>query len=287
MQLEIRTTLATVLATACITLFPATARAAEEEPKTGWFDTTELTYVFTSGNAEISTLGFKNDLTRLWDGAEFSLKIGGIRAESTTVGRRVVGTPDDFTLIEDKSTEATAENYYLRARYDRNFTEQLFWYAGGGWERNRFAGIDSRYSAGAGIGRTHFDNDARRFKTTYGVTFTRQEDLSGVDNEFAGLQFTWLYFRKLNQTTDYGNDLIVDYNLDQTDDWRADMDNWLAVNMTDHLALKLSLQLKYDNLPSAQLIALESSLPEFDGLLVPVPLDDLDSLFSAALVINF
>lgn len=282
-----RSTLITALGAVCLLLLPAASRAEEEEPKTGWFDTAELTYVLTSGNAETSTLGFKNDLVRLWEDAEFSLKAGGVRAESTTLARRVVGVPDDFTVIEDETTEATAENYYLRARYARDISERLFWYAGGGWERDRFAGIDNRYSTGAGIGLTHFADENRRFKTTYGVTFTRQEDLSGVEDEFAGLQFTSLYFRQLNDSTEYGNDLVVDYNLDESDDWRGDMTNWLAVAMNERLALKLSLQLKYDNLPSAQLVPLESSLPQFDGVLVPVPLDELDSIFSVALVINF
>ncbi len=287
MRFEVRSILTMALSAICLAVFPVAASAQDEEPKTGWFDTAELTYVLTSGNAETSTLGFKNDLVRLWKDAEFSLKVGAIRAESTTVARRVVGTPDNFTLIEDETTETTAENYFLRARYARDITDTLFWYVGGGWERDRFAGIDNRYSTGAGIGLTHFDEDARRFKTTYGVTFTRQEDLSGFEDEFAGLQFTWLYFRQFNETTEYGNDLVLDYNLDETDDWRGDMTNWLAVNMTDRLALKLSLQLKYDNLPSAQLVALESALPQFVGVEVPVPLDELDSIFSVAMVINF
>ena len=48
--------------------------------------------------------------------------------------------------------EKTAENYYLRGRYDRNITERFFWYGGVGWDRNEFAGIKNRMTVFGGVG---------------------------------------------------------------------------------------------------------------------------------------
>ena len=45
-----------------------------EEPKIGWSDQAELSYVLTAGNSESTTLGFKNELKRTWEAATFSFK---------------------------------------------------------------------------------------------------------------------------------------------------------------------------------------------------------------------
>jgi hypothetical protein len=53
--------------------------------------------------------------------------------------------------------------------------------------------------------------------------------------------------------------------------------------MSDMLALKVSLQWLYDNLPSLELVDYTPGTPPQ----VPVPLDDLDTIFTTSLVVNF
>ena len=57
------------------------ALAADEPGK--WSDVAELGLVVTAGNSETETVGFKNTLSRAWDRSLFTLRAGGIRAEST------------------------------------------------------------------------------------------------------------------------------------------------------------------------------------------------------------
>ena len=76
---------------------------------------------------------------------------------------------------------------------------------------------------------------------------------------------------------------ILDGNLDETDDYRADMVNALAVTMSQRLALKLSLQWLYDNEPSFDIIPFS----DFGGVDQPFQLDELDQIFTASLVVNF
>jgi len=252
----------------------ATTLWAEDE--TGWSDTAELGYIVTSGNSESSTLGFKNTAARKWTNALFTLNAGGIRVETTTK-TRVELSPG--VVQETETAEKTAENYYLNGRYDRNITDRLFWYAGAGWDRNRFAGIDNRYTVEGGTGNVWYDEEGLKFRTLYGLTYTDQEDIipnPASDDTFAGGRFSWDYLNKLGGNTTYVNIFVVDLNLDESDDWRGNMINSLAVAMNERLALKVSLQILYDNMPSLIVVGT-----------TPVELDETDTIFTASLVVNF
>ncbi len=65
------------------------------------------------------------------------------------------------------------------------------------------------------------------------------------------------------------------------------MINSLAVSMSERLALKVSLQLLYDNLPSRRRVTLVGTDGTPTGGTVLVPLDELDTVFNVALVISF
>ncbi len=270
------------------TLAPALAQdppaaAAEAAAPSAWADTAELAYVVTSGNSQSSTLGFKNTLTWKVAPSTFELKAGGIRVETTD--RVVVTGP---TIGETSTT--SAENYFLAGRYDHTLSPKTFWFAGSGWERNRFAGIDHRYTGFGGVGNVWHDSDHLKFRTDYAVTFTAQEDVisdPAVDDTFVGLRFSWKYLHKFNDSTSYGNDLVLDENLGETSDWRGDMVNWLTVAMTKRVALKVSLQWLYDNQPSLGSVTETIDVVPPVGLTtVTYQLDKLDTVFTTSLVIN-
>ncbi len=109
----------------------------------------------------------------------------------------------------------------------------------------------------------------------------------GGSDTFLGIRLSWDFFKKLTATTSYTNVFIVDENLDDTSDLRADLDQSLAVAISPRLALKVSLRLLYDNQPSLE--ALPLFLPDGSpsGESVLVELDELDAIFTSALVINF
>jgi putative salt-induced outer membrane protein YdiY len=261
---------------------------AEEEKELGWSDVAEFSWVATSGNSETDTIGFKDTLLHRWEDAAFELNAGGIRAETTTITRSATGDPNNPTVTESKFSEKTAENYYLNGKYGHTISERTFWYASAGWERNEFAGVKNRYSGSGGVGNIWVDKEKMSWRTDYGVTYTDQEDVVDnpmVDSSFAGVRASSTYkqhFGDKTKTT-YGNDTILDYNIDETDDRRANMINWVAVGMSDMLALKVSLQWLYDNLPSLELVPFTPAPPAT----VAVPLDELDTIFTTSLVVNF
>lgn len=266
------------------------AAKADDERKTGWFDSGEISYVVTAGNSETNTLGLKNELTYKWTDAWYRLRVGGVRAQSTTTARTAIGTPDDFQIVEDKSTDLTAENYYVKNKYARNISPRLFWSVGAGWDRNRPAGIDNRYIAEGGVGNTWVETDRIKFRTEYAVTYTDQKDVvetPGRKSTFAGARVSWDYFHKFFGSTTYTNDTILDYNFDESDAWRGDMTNAVSVTINDHLALKVALQWLYENRPALKEVPLFDAPGGAQTGTVLVELDSLDSIFTTSLVVNF
>ena len=264
--------------------------AQDDEQDLGWFDTAELTVVSTSGNANSSTVGFKNELMRTWESSDLLIALGALHAESTTLTRTAVGASVvDFQLTENTVSEVTVENYYARGQYDRDVNPYTFWYAGAGWERNTFAGVQNRYSWGGGLGNTWVDSDISIFKTGYGVTYTVQDDVvPTTDNDtFGGLRLSYDYRRQLTENTEFMSVLVADENLSDTEDFRADLTNGVAVSINSRLALKVSWQLLFDNLPSEVGIPLMAVSGDSTGETVFVELDGVDNLLTFALVASF
>ena len=277
----------------------ATAQDKPAEKKLGWKDTAELGYVVTSGNSDSSTLGLKNTLVYDWANARFEMKLGAIKVKSSPGFVAVQDTTDPAEFErENLDAETTAESYFLNGRYDRNITDHFFWFGGAGWDRNIFAGIQNRYTAFGGVGNIWFDTDTIKWRTDYAATYTKEEDViepDDFDGTFFGLRLSSNFLYKWSETGSYGNDTIVDENLDDTDDWRVNMTNWVAVNMSTHLALKVSLQWLYDHQPAlvtANAVDANGAFVDLNGDLVvpdqvPVEADDLDTIFTTALVIKY
>jgi len=267
-----------------------TACAQDDDEDLRWSDTAELTIVFTGGNAEASTLGFKNEVTAAWESSDLLVAVGALRAESTTFTRTAVGpSPLSFQVTKDSVRALTAESYYARGQYDRELNARTFWYAGTGWERNTFAGVQNRYSCGGGVGNTWIDGDSSTLKTGYGVTYTLQDDVAETDGSdtFGGLRLSYDYRRQVTANTEFTSVLVADENLRETEDFRTDLINAIAVSMNSNLALKVSWQLLYDNLPSLVGMPLTAVGGGATGETVFAQLDTVDNLLTFALVADF
>jgi putative salt-induced outer membrane protein YdiY len=275
---------------AAVYLAAGTASAqAQDEQELGWFLTAEVTGVWTAGNSESNTLGMAATVRRLWDNSELKFDGGAVRTESGTTTRTAVGTIDDFVVEKETTRKKTAENYYLRGRYDYKLSERFFTFAGTDWLRNTFAGIDSRLLFAAGAGNIWLDNDRFRLRTDYSATYTFQEDVIEnpfVKTSFPGLRLSYGFWWNLTNSTDFESSLIADWNLDNTDDLRLDFANALPIAISAKLAFKPSLQLLWRNEPSLTQVALEdpSGVPTGDTVLVP--LEKLDTFFTLALVVK-
>ena len=282
------TTYLRVPALAILLLMSALPLAGQDETSE-WANSTELSFVQTGGNAESATFGLANALTRDWTTTTLKFEVGGIRTSTTTTTRTAVGTIDAFQLTETSDSDVSAENYYARLRVDRSLSARTALFLESGWNRNTFAGFDSRIISVAGVSTQWVDDETQRFSTSYGATFTAQDDIvpdPGVADKFLGARISADYWRQLTGNSEWTSRLVLDENGDRTTDLRGDWINSLGVSMSDNLALKTTLQLLFDNEPSLVAVPLSSGVGDPLGE-VPVPLSEWDRVLTVALVVSF
>jgi putative salt-induced outer membrane protein YdiY len=266
-----------------------TTVAQDEEKKLGWFFEAELAGVWTGGNSESRTLGLGTRLRKVMPKSQLRFEAGGTRTESSLTSRTAMGTSDNFEIKEEKNTEKTAELFYARGRYDYNFSKRFFALGGVDWLRNKFAGIDSRFLIGLGFGNTWADNEKIRFNTNYSFTYTFQSDVVEnpfIKHDFPGVRLAYDFWIQLTTSTQFTSELTVDWNLDNTDDVRADFTNALPIAISEKLILKPSLQLLWRNDPALTQVELVDSNGMPTGEMVLTPLQEIDSLFSLTLVVK-
>lgn len=260
-----------------------------QEKESAWSNTAHFSWVATSGNSEAQTLGFQEKLTRVWGRHELTVEANAVRSESVTGGRIAQQDTLGEVTVMEPPRETSAENYYLRGKFDGEISVRSYWTTSIGWERNRFSGIENRYSSSGGLGTRWIDREGLKFRTEYAATFTDQVDvveLPGVDGTYFGVRLTSNFRIGIGEAMSYSNIVRLDGNLEETEDLRAEMTNSFSVQMTGKTALEVSLRVLFDNQPAFEEIPLFDILDVQIGK-VFVQLDEVDTIFTTSLVVNF
>ncbi len=261
--------------------------AQESAPPSPWSDKAELSFVLTSGNAESSSFGARNTLTRSFNTSMLSLDAGGIRVESGTITRVAVGSgQDNFSVSEQTDRETTAENYFAELRFDHQLSDRTYAYSSGGWVRNRFAGVDNRWTGAAGIGIKLLTSDLASFDIDLGATVASEDRIIGETETFGGLRLTWNYTRQITETTEFSSQLVLDESLSDTGDLRAKFDNSIGVAISNVLALKTGLKILFDNQPALEEVDLFNAPGGTLVGTVLTPLNEVDKQITVSLVVS-
>ncbi len=157
---------------------PALAQESDEDAEKAWSNTALVTWVATGGNSTTRTLGLSDELTLKSGHSTLILNVSAIRSEASTRMISAVGpSVGSFTIEETTDTELTAESYFVRSRYERQVAPLVFLFAGVGWDRNTFAGTDSRYTVVGGGGLKLIDTENTQLSVNIGTTFVIQYDV--------------------------------------------------------------------------------------------------------------
>jgi hypothetical protein len=241
---------------------PAPAPATEPAP---WSNDTELSAVFTQGNSDTATVGFKNVLVRRWTDEVFRLKLEALRTansddwfEQADAGYTWLPgetpTPGSATLVKPP-VESDAENYFAEARFDRTIRKELNWHVGGSWDRNADAGILSRWIVFGGLGNLWRDVDELKLQTSYGLSYTdREEETPDPEKEerFAGVRLSLNYRQKFGKSTTVGIDWTGNVSIADPGDWSSDLTTSVSVTMSKRLSLRVSLRWLYNSEPALE-----------------------------------
>lgn len=298
---------------AAIMLFVAMAAPGHAAVIPGWYSTTDLSAVISEGNSDTITVGATINIRRVW-----------LRTSWTTVAsytRNDVREPQRFAIIngpnasvEEGDLVAKSEKLFANTNFERRVTERFFWNLGGTAERDKFAGLNSRFTGVAGVGWLWQSTSGDGFfKAGVAGTYTAQDEVLDdpeTENQFFGARLTLDGEKRFGDTKQHAftSNFIGDLNLQQTDDIRFNWQNALAAAMSQRFQLKIGLQLAYDNAPAlvdlpatvalpgggfreAEAIDIIRVLPSGDLRVVEgnlaVPAKKLDMTFTASIVINF
>jgi len=250
-----------------VALVSAGAGTAAAQPKpVGWTTTANLSGVFTGGNSQASSFGFKARTERNWLRTLYFLDAGGIRQTAGDDVLYAVGTPTDFTVTDLTKSSTKAENYYAATGFERRVTERFFWNLGGNFKRDLFSGVEELWSGSAGVGYFWTNRTSQDLKLGLAGTYNSQKETvpdPATKDTFAGARFTAEYGAKFGteKQSSFTSKLAFDENLEVTDDFRSDWDNALKVAVNRRLALQLGAKWAYRNLPALREVDLFAIQP--------------------------
>lgn len=251
---------------------------AEDPPERPWENTTELGFVTTTGNTQTENLAVKNTYKYNWTKTRFQFDASMLRAEQTDRSASNVGGD----LVIEETTTTNAEAYRLGTKLSHDLTTRLFTYGTASWERDRFAGIESRYVLGAGLGYQAIDTDTTKLAFEAGLDYTDEQTVDTNDGDsFAGMRAALDYEWKFSETARLEQDLEILENLEETSDYRVNSVTSVTAALTSKLALKTSYTIKFDNEPVVETLTADGFDP------VTFEFDKTDTVLSASLVINF
>ena len=230
----------------CIIVLVTESHAAEKK----WSDEAELAFVDTSGNTEITTLSannllkykFSEELLGEWKAGALYGKTDGVK---------------------------TAESYFSVLRLDYLFTNRLYSFAMAGWSKDEFAGIDSRYYAGPGVGYKFLIGPKHFFLNELSINYVHEEYTNDTDEDYMMGRAFAKYEYAFTEKNRFSQSVEFQYDLEDGDNYIVISETALKSALNNYLSLKTSYVVKYDNEP------------------VPATLKETDSVLSVTLVVNF
>jgi putative salt-induced outer membrane protein YdiY len=283
-----RRTVALMGAALAVSLAPAAQAAVVP----GWYSTTDLMFSLQRGNSQTLNLGINANLTRQWLRTAWKTNGSFVRQDVNEPTRRAVNGN-----LETGARITKSEKLFVNSNLERRITEHVLWNVGGSAERDIFAGLKSRILGQLGIGYLWQKPDnTSRFQLGIAGTYTSQEELvedPELENPFAGARVTAEGEARFGDRKQhvFNSTMVLDENLQQTDDTRVNWQNSISVSINQKLALKFGVTFAYDNLP--QLVEFDefTRLPTGQlletGRKIPGRAEKLDTTATVSLVINF
>jgi putative salt-induced outer membrane protein YdiY len=274
-----------VAATASAQTPPAGQPPPPKEPELGWANSTELSVVIATGNAQSTSVGLRNVYTYTWSNALLRWETGWLRADSRDGDRFAVESGSGFDVI-DPGTAVDSHRLFSKLRYQRQLTTRTDWFADFDSIRDEPANINRLLVIGGGIGTTWRKTETLTFRTSYGITYTHENLVLEGTNRFAGYRLYYGLKALPVETTTVESELTFDGSFETGDDIRFDWLNSVSVAINTRIALKSSLRVLFRNLPALE----ELDLKTGDGLvigIVEVEKQKLDTSFTTSLVFSF
>jgi putative salt-induced outer membrane protein YdiY len=208
-------------------------REKDKEQK-AYSSSTSFSLLMTSGNTQEFTLGFDTEQNLKFKKDQIQFKGSVIYSESE-------GSKD-------------TEVYNGDIEYKRTFSSKAYLLASGRFERNVQSGYNYRFAFSAGGGYIWMKSKKIEFSTEAALGWSRENNIKKITDETTLLSFASCLASsrlkiKLSDTSELVCQELFFLNLKNTNDYRLSSLASLAVNISSHLALKISYQLKTNHRP--------------------------------------
>jgi putative salt-induced outer membrane protein len=134
-------------------------------------------------------------------------------------------------------------------RGDRKVGSGISLFALSAWDRNTFAGIDSRLEQGLGVGIAALDTERRQLKFELGGGAVQQWNTGGGYGTFPSARAAGTFRQNFTSAAYIQQSVEVLPNLDESKDLRINTESALVAPISSHIGLKMSYIIRYDGLP--------------------------------------
>lgn len=135
--------------------------------------------------------------------------------------------------------------------------------------QDEFAGIDSRYYLGPGVGYKFLSGPKHFLAGEAGLNYAKEEYTDDTDKDylegraFAKYEYAFTEKNRFSQSAEFL------YDFEDSENYNVNSETAVISALSDYLSLKASYVIKYDNQP------------------VPETLEETDTILAVTLVVNF
>ncbi len=193
--------------------------------------TGDLGYVNASGNTKLSTLNIADKVVH--SGGKWTLTQAAMYVRGETNG-----------------TE-TASQFRISGRADYAVQPRLGVFLGASYERNRFAGFDSRTNEMLGLAWKAVASSKDSLEVDAGGVLTQQSDVSHATQSYPAAQAAGRYEHHFSKTAYFQQ--VVEYlpNLQAGGAYRLNTQSSVVAPISAHIGVKVSYNIQYDSDPPA------------------------------------
>ena len=156
-----------------------------------------------------------------------------------------------WNYAEDQGN-LSERNSALRGKYDHFFNEKLFGYANLSFERDDFADLNLRTTAGAGAGYQFVENDEFKYYEEIGVSYFDEDFDAAEDDDYATSRisgkFDWVITP--DKVTFFHFHEIF-WSLEETDDILVDTSTGVRLTIIENFFASFQINYRWDNTPAA------------------------------------
>jgi putative salt-induced outer membrane protein len=208
-------------------VFASAAPAQDAAPKTSF--TGDLGYVSASGNTNLTTL---------------------------SIGEKLVHTRGRWTLTQvaayvygETNEKESANQLRFSGRGDFAFAPRLGVFVGASFERNTFAGFNSRTDEIAGLSWKAIVAPSDAMSLDAGGVLTQEADVDGSDQDYPAARLAANYKHAFSKAAYFQQ--LAEYvpNLKTSGAYRVNTESALVAPISAHVGIKASYVVRYDSRP--------------------------------------